>query len=378
MRDSEDEEGLAKYNRVHSAQGIHNEFEDGEDDQQGEEEGLEQPHGGIPEGQHQLYGQHHEQYDEDPVDEGEDPNEGDDPVNEGEEPGDEDDDEMAYLRQAHQRQAEQALGRGYQPQDQSRDSKTSSQVKSKEVSRVSEGGKGREEPSYPSEEQYEQYEEEPLEDEQYEEEQYEEEPSHKQVKEELTKTANQKRVEDLFNKPSQPKKNYVSRSFEADARRGYEQEDPDQEEDMYDQDEEVEIDDEGNFRMANIDREIAKQDRLYMDLKAQAEAGHEHDAGHKHSEIEEKDEIDYYEKDPINYNRIMENLYDVPGHEHEPQEGDEQPEQDQEGEYEDQEGEYDDQEAYEEDPNDQNGIFSDIANLTNFFFLQPIRRFSRE
>ena len=176
----------------------------------------------------------------------------------------------------------------------------------------------------------------------------------------INEKPNRAAMEELFNKKAiQPKKaGYVSRSFEMDARRGFEDEEEIPEQgDMYYDDEEMDVDDEGNFEMANIDREIDKQDRLYMSLKAQAEAGgHEHEAAHRHSEIEEKDEIDYYENDPINYNRIMENLDEVPGHEHEAQEGDEQHD------------EYEDQEGYGEDPNEQHGIVDNFS-LFNFVFV---------
>ena len=62
MRDSEDEEGLAKYNRVHSAQGIQNEFDDEFDLAQGQEEleNLEE-HENMSEHQQQKH-QHHQQH----------------------------------------------------------------------------------------------------------------------------------------------------------------------------------------------------------------------------------------------------------------------------------------------------------------------------
>ena len=193
-----------------------------------------------------------------------------------------------------------------------------------------------------------------------------EEKSSNQQSASKEKAGKAEQIEAMFNRaPNQPKKNYVSRSFEQDARGGYEYEEEDDEQEhvpnqgeMYYQDQDEEggmemgYDDEENFEMANIDREIDKQDRLYLSLKAQAEAeARQHEGGHKHSEIEEKDEIDYYEKDPINYNRIMENLDEVPGHDQEYQEEDvEQYEDGQDG------GEYEVQEGYEEDPNDQHGI----------------------
>lgn len=84
MRDSDDEEGLAKYKGSHSAQGIQNEFEDSQDDEREGQEFAEQQEMA----EHQ-YDQQHEQYgyEEEPVEDNEE---------------DEDEEEEAYIRQANQ------------------------------------------------------------------------------------------------------------------------------------------------------------------------------------------------------------------------------------------------------------------------------------